>query len=203
MQISIRGVPTIAVNKVMRDLSVTIHYLNKYVKKIWALSPAVPQSPTDCIDAGHDQDSECFSKPGNDTPGNADALAFNNQGESEAELQVATMHSPSDIERKSEAFQGGRMISVEEPKLLDREYLFVIFPHVKPLCCVSYGSCIRHYYSILCHELALYFRPVQGWRGGLECTGRRNHLTNSSGSGKYCNSRYKVWEWYRSAPKYN
>eukprot|EP00731_Ephydatia_muelleri_P028256 Em0019g1129a len=115
--ISIGGVPTIAVNKVMRDLSVSINYLNEYIKKIWARGPAVPQSPIDHIDAGHDQG---LSNPGNDT-GNSDTPVLNNQVESEAKLQTATMHSPSDIERKSEAFQNGRN-STERQKLLDHLY---------------------------------------------------------------------------------
>lgn len=125
--------PTIAVNKVMRDLSVSINYLNEYIKKIWARGPAVPQSPIDHIDAGHDQG---LSNPGNDT-GNSDTPVLNNQVESEAKLQTATMHSPSDIERKSEAFQNGRN-STERQKLLDRKcYIVIIFSHVQPVFCVS------------------------------------------------------------------
>ena len=85
MQISIAGVPAIAVNKVMKDLSVSVHYLNEYIKKMWALGPAVPQGPIDCVDAGHDQVTECQSNLGNDT-GNSNTLAFDSGGESDTEL---------------------------------------------------------------------------------------------------------------------
>ena len=105
----------------MKDLSVSVHYLNEYIKKMWALGPAVPQGPIDCVDAGHDQVTECQSNLGNDT-GNSNTLAFDSGGESDTELQTATMHSPN-VERKREAFRDGRN-STEEQKLLDRTCLF-------------------------------------------------------------------------------
>ena len=50
MQLSIGGVPAVTINKVIKDLTLTIHYMDKYLRKIWGLPNPASNSPTNHTD---------------------------------------------------------------------------------------------------------------------------------------------------------
>lgn len=52
------GVPAVVLNKVLKNLSVSIHYLNQYLKKIWMLDPMALQEVLYSIEATSDAVSE-------------------------------------------------------------------------------------------------------------------------------------------------
>ena len=99
MQVSIDGVPAIATNKVIQNLSISTHYLNKHLKRIWII-------PHDQAHTESNGGSEHLSKLVNDA-GNSDMDDFNDQRENEIEIQ-ASMMSSSDIECRHEEIQEGR-----------------------------------------------------------------------------------------------
>ena len=75
----------------IKDLSVSIHYLDEYMKRTW-----VPGPVRSSFDDGRDHSSECQPNPASDTS-NPDMEAFINQSGSEAEIQAAGTSSSSDI----------------------------------------------------------------------------------------------------------
>lgn len=109
--ISIQGVPSIALNKVMKDLSVSIHRLNEHIKKLWALGPAAPPNSYDHIDT----QVSGRQSPVND---NTEPLASDNQIETEGHTILG---SPSNAESSSGTFQNGRSF-IEGKKLPDHLY---------------------------------------------------------------------------------
>ena len=60
MQLTIAGVPAGTVSKVLKNLSVSVHYLNEYLKKSWGVEPVLLESPMtfDSLDATSDACSE-------------------------------------------------------------------------------------------------------------------------------------------------
>ena len=87
--------PAIAIEKVIKDLSVSTHYLNKYMKRVWTL----PFYRTD-VGSAH------MSKPENGE-GKSDIEDFETLNENDIAIQ-AFMHSSSENESKSHKIQESR-----------------------------------------------------------------------------------------------
>ena len=98
MQLSIGGVPAVTINKVIKDLTLTIHYMDEYLRKIWESPTPASNSPTDHTDIMGDLESEFQdSHPGQPHDRNP------SESEANKHLQSVEVHSHAESESESHA----------------------------------------------------------------------------------------------------
>ena len=90
MQLTIDGVPAAAVSKVLKHLSVSVHYLNEYLKKSWGGKPGASEGLL-TFDPTSDTCSECQSIH-DDNLENVESRNYTDEQELERKTTAISLH---------------------------------------------------------------------------------------------------------------